>query len=84
MNTRLQPDQTIIAFDKYLHFGFKLAHWIPHLKLDQVLVGYFCKFFADSLVFLFLSKVSCIMEGREYYSTSQSTLIQVIQINVES
>jgi hypothetical protein len=44
----------------------KIAHWKANLKPVQVVIGHFWKFLTDSLVFLFLSKVSSIMEHREY------------------
>jgi hypothetical protein len=45
MKTILHPDQTIKSF------GCKVAHWKTYSKLDQVLVGHFCKFLIDSLAF---------------------------------
>jgi hypothetical protein len=47
-------------------FGCKITHWKAYSKLDQVLIGHFCKFLIDSLAFLFLSKVSINLGQREY------------------
>jgi hypothetical protein len=57
----------MISFDKQLRFVCKIAHWKADSKVDKILLGNFCKLLIDSLVFLFLSKVSSILGRRGYF-----------------
>jgi hypothetical protein len=66
VKTRLQPYQTIISFYWQLCFGCKLAHWKVHSKPDQIVVGHFCKFLINSIIFVFQSKYSSNLGQREY------------------